>query len=288
MIVPMDYFFWTTLVLIAISVGSLVLQSVPRIANRYSRLRELQLRRAESFLEETIFPFTRRTLNMSYLVCIALGWLVGTLLFGNFLIGLIGAGLGAFVPTFLIKTIELRRRKRFVEQLVDTLVLLSSALRAGLTLRQAFEVVIEEMPSPTREEFTLILQQLKMGIPLEEALNRLRARIRNDDVDIVVISVLVARDTGGNVTEIFSNLAQMIREKKMLQRKVEVLTAQARWQGIIISAMPVFFVFFVINQNPHHFDIFFEDSTGQMLLTYAVISQVLGVVTMRMMGKIEV
>ncbi len=284
----MDPFLIVILILIAGSVASLTLLLAPSVANRYSRVKEAQIRQTEALLEGMFLPVQRKTLNMVYALSMIAGGSAVFLITGNPLFALLGAGMGALVPMFVVRILEERRRKQFVDQLVDTLALLSSALKAGLTLRQAFEVVVEEMPSPTREEFTLILQQLRMGIPLEEALNRLRARIRNDDVDIVVISVLVARDTGGNVTEIFSNLAQMIREKKMLHRKVEVLTAQARWQGMIISAMPILFVMFVINQDPHHFDIFFKDPTGQLLLVYAVISQILGLITMRIMGKVEV
>ncbi len=284
----MDPFLIVILILIAGSVASLTLLLVPGVAHRYSRVREAQIRQTEALLEGMLLPVQRKTLNMLYVLSMVGGGIIVFFLFANPLFALLGAAVGALLPVFVVRALEERRRKQFVDQLVDTLALLSSALKAGLTLRQAFEVVVEEMPSPTREEFALILQQLRMGIPLEEALNRLRARIRNDDVDIVVISVLVARDTGGNVTEIFSNLAQMIREKKMLQRKVEVLTAQARWQGMIISAMPIFFVMFVIHQDPHHFDIFFKDPTGQLLLVYAVVSQILGLITMRVMGKVEV
>ncbi len=262
--------------------------SVPYFFQGYVRLKENQLQRVESALGDMLLPIPKSKLNLLYIGSIFGSVAVIYLLTHNFLLSLGGLFIGALIPMAIIRMMEENRRKKFVDQLIDTLNLLSSSLKAGLTLPQAFEVVVEEMPSPTREEFALILQQMKMGIPLEEALSRLRERIRNDDVDLVVISVLVARDTGGNVTEVFSNLARMIREKKKMVERVKVLTIQARWQGLLISAMPFIFVPFVIKQDPHHFDMFFKDPVGQKLLVYAVISEVIGLVLLRMLGKIDI
>ncbi len=273
---------------IAGSVAGLVFLFTPLLTKRYTNFQKKQMQEVEFALEELFLPIPKEKLGLLYV-----GFMVGTGIVVYFLtqnpfLSVLGILFGSIVPMIIVRIMEEQRRMKFLDQLVDTLGLLSSSLKAGLTLPQAFEVIVEEMPSPTREEFALILQQMKMGIPLEEALARLRRRIRNDDVDIVVISVLVARDTGGNVTEVFSNLAKMIREKKKLTRRVQVLTVQARLQGLLISAMPFFFVPFALSQNPHHFDIFFRDRVGQILLFYAVTSEVLGLFFLRRLSKIEV
>ncbi len=274
-------------VCVVIFVGLFLPKILSGIFNKYQQLQHRQVERTQAALEGVFVSFKPAQLRNWYLIgMIGLG-LIGFLLQG--VLGLIIGVAASFVlPSFAVKIISEKRRKQFLDQLVDTLNILSSSLKAGLTLPQALEVVVEEMPSPTKEEFALILQQMRMGVPLEEAFTKLRERIKDEDVDIVVISVLVARDTGGNVTHVFSNLTNMIREKKKIARRVKVLTVQARFQGLIISAMPVLFVPFVLSQNPHHFDVFFADSTGQMLLVYAVVSEILGIIAMKMLSKVEV
>ncbi len=284
----MGLILWLGLLVIAVSIGLLVWYMSPHFSRKYSQIRDKQIEKTASAFEEMLMPIKPKYLTMLYIGSILGAGAVAYILFESIFFALLGAMIGPILPFFLVRILGQMRRKKFAEQLVDTLNLLSSSLKAGLTLSQAFEVIVEEMPSPTKEEFMLILQQIKMGLTLEEALEALRKRMKNEDLDLVVISVLVARETGGNITEIFNNLALMIREKKKLMRKVHVLTAQARLQGMIISAMPILFVPFVLSQNPHHFDIFFKDETGQMLLVAAVILQILGLFMMRRFSKIEV
>ncbi len=284
----MDWFGVIVVLIVGGSVAAITLLLSPLFSERYSDFQEKQVKKVELALDELLLPIPRNKLNLLYIISMLASGVVLYLITTSVFLALLGFLLGSVIPMMIIRILEENRRKKFLDQLVDTLGLLSSSLKAGLTLPQAFEVIVEEMSSPTKEEFALILHQMKMGIPLEEALTRLRRRIRDDDVDIVVISVLVARDTGGNVTEVFSNLSRMIREKKKLMRRVQVLTVQGRLQAMIISAMPFFFIPFVLSQDPHHFDMFFQDQIGQFLLVYAVTSQLLGLFFLKKLGKIEV
>ncbi len=284
----MDWFGVIVVLIVGGSMAAITLLLSPLFSERYSDFQEKQVKKVELALDELLLPIPRDKLNLLYIISVLTSGVVLYLITTNIFLSLLGFLFGSIIPMMVVRIMEENRRKKFLDQLVDALGILSSSLKAGLTLPQAFEVIVEEMPSPTKEEFTLILHQIKIGVPLEEALARLRKRIRNDDVDIIVISVLVARDTGGNVTEVFSNLAKMIREKKKLMRRVQVLTVQGRLQAMIISAMPFFFVPFVLSQDPHHFDIFFQDQVGQFLLVYAIISQLLGLFFVKKLGKIEV
>ena len=284
----MDWFGIVIVLVVGAAVAIITLLLSPLFTEKYSDFQERQVKKVELALDELLLPIPKDKLGLLYIASMAATGIIVYLLTTSVILALVGFLFGSVIPLMIVRILEESRRKKFLDQLVDTLGILSSSLKAGLTLPQAFEVIVEEMSSPTKEEFALILHQMKMGIPLEEALARLRKRIRNDDVDIIVISVLVARDTGGNVTEVFSNLAKMIREKKKLMRRVQVLTVQGRLQAMIISAMPFFFVPFVLSQDPHHFDIFFQDQIGQFLLVYAVISQLLGLFFVKKLGKIEV
>jgi tight adherence protein B len=127
-----------------------------------------------------------------------------------------------------------------------------------------------------------------MGFSLESALGDLRKRMNLDELDMVVASIMVAKDTGGDVTEILSQVANTITERNKLVGKVKALTIQAKLQGLIMSLIPVFFAIFVCKTDPHFFDIFFKDEFGKMLLTYAVVSQIIGTYLIIKLSRVDI
>ncbi|MBR4522997.1 MAG: type II secretion system F family protein [Kiritimatiellae bacterium] len=133
-----------------------------------------------------------------------------------------------------------RRRARFNEQLPDALATMNNALRAGLSINQSFESVVENGESPLADEFKILLQSLKIGMTMEEALEAMNERVGSEDFSLVCTAILISRKTGGNVTEIFDKISDTIRGRMKIERKVRTLTAQGRLQGIIVSLMPVF------------------------------------------------
>lgn len=140
----------------------------------------------------------------------------------------------------LARYLDNKRRAAFNRQLPETLATMSNALRAGFSLSQAFESVVEQGEPPVSEEFAILQQQLKIGMGFEEALESLSARVGSDDLTLVTTAILISRKTGGNVTEIFDKISETIRGRQKIERKVKSLTAQGRLQGLIVSAMPIF------------------------------------------------
>jgi len=107
---------------------------------------------------------------------------------------------GLIIPFMVIKKMEAMRKQKFGAQLVDGLTILSSSLKAGLSLQQSIEVLVEEMPPPIGQEFSLVLRQMQMGVSLEEAMYTLKKRMRLDELDIMVTAIMVARESGGDLT----------------------------------------------------------------------------------------
>ena len=140
----------------------------------------------------------------------------------------------------LAKYLDGKRRAAFNAQLPEALATMSNALRAGFSLSQAFESVVEQGEPPVSEEFAILQQQLKVGMGFEDALESLSQRVGSDDLTLVTTAILVSRKTGGNVTEIFDKIAETIRGRQKIERKVKSLTAQGRLQGLVVSAMPLF------------------------------------------------
>ena len=140
----------------------------------------------------------------------------------------------------LARYLDNRRREAFNLQLPEALATMSNALRAGFSIAQAFDSVVEQGVPPMCEEFAILQQQLKIGMSFEDALESMSQRVGSDDLTLVTTAILISRKTGGNVTEIFDKISETIRGRMRIERKVKSLTAQGRLQGIIVSAMPVF------------------------------------------------
>ena len=155
---------------------------------------------------------------------------------------LLGLSAGAFVftlPGRYVKLLRERRKVKFNEQLVDALGTMSNALRAGFSINQAFESVVKTGEKPISQEFSVFMQQLRIGMSFDEALMSLEQRVASDDLTLVCTSIDIARRTGGNLTEIFDRISETIRGRMKIENRVKTLTAQGRFQGIIVSVLPV-------------------------------------------------
>lgn len=206
----------------------------------------------------------------------------------RFWLAIVAALAGLVIPTFIIKHLETLRRSRFSNQLVDGLMLLSGSLKAGLSLPQAFEALVEEMPPPISQEFSLVVRENRMGVPLEECLDKLKTRMCSEELDMIVTAILVAKDTGGDITTIFSNLVITIRERNKLLGRVRALCMQGRLQGRIMMALPIVFGYGVYKLDPSFFNVLLNDPQGRWLLAYAVVSEIIGIILIARMSKIEI
>ena len=139
----------------------------------------------------------------------------------------------------LARYLDARRREAFNSQLPEALATMSNALRAGFSISQAFDSVVDSGEKPMSEEFAILRQQIQIGMSFEDALESLSLRVGSDDLTLVTTSILIARKTGGNVTEIFDRISETIRGRMRIERKIRSLTAQGRLQGAIVSLMPI-------------------------------------------------
>ncbi len=146
--------------------------------------------------------------------------------------------LALLTPKKVIKILKDRRRFKFNIQLIDALSNMSNALRAGFSINQAFETVVQNGEKPISQEFGVMLQQMRVGMNFYDAMQSLDNRVGSDDLTLVVTAIDIARRTGGNLTEIFDKISITIRERMRIERRVRTLTAQGRLQGIIVACMP--------------------------------------------------
>lgn len=238
-------------------------------------------------LDNLFYDKSPKNLMKLYFILPPVLGIVGFVLFRSLLLAAAGTFIGLFVPNLIMRLREGKRRQMFSSQILDTIMILSSALKGGLSLLQALEVIVEEMPIPMNQEVGLAVRENKMGITLEESLNRLKVRMHMDDLTLVVNSILVARETGGDLTKVLSRLSTTIRDNRKLKDSIKTLTMQGKLQGIIMSFLPFVFVWWVITFNRHHFDIMLQNDTGRFLLVLAVILQVIGMFLIKKFSTIN-
>ena len=190
--------------------------------------------------------------------------------------------------SFLAKWLDARRRQRFNDQLPEALATMSNALRAGFSISQAFDSVVEQGVEPMSEEFRILQQQLQIGMGFEDALESMSRRVGSDDLALVTTAILVSRKTGGNVTEIFDKISETIRGRQRVERKVRTLTAQGRLQGIVVSLMPIFLGVVMTVLKPKLMIPFLTSATGvaSVLATCGLIA--VGWLMIRKIVKIDV
>ena len=188
----------------------------------------------------------------------------------------------------LARYLDNRRREKFNLQLPEALATMSNALRAGFSISQAFDSVVEQGMPPMSEEFAILQQQLKIGMSFEDALESLSQRVGSDDLTLVTTAILISRKTGGNVTEIFDKISETIRGRMRIERKVKSLTAQGRLQGIIVSAMPVFLGLVMTIIKPKMMIPFLTSATGVLAVLAMCALITVGWLMIRKIVKIDI
>jgi tight adherence protein B len=195
-------------------------------------------------------------------------------IFGKFILGVFLAIIvgvtGWKGPRPLMNYLVAKRISMYRGQMVDGLNLLSNGLRAGLSLPQSLGLVVDELPVPISQEFNLILQQNKIGVPLEDCFEDLNKRVPTEDNQMFVTSVNILRETGGNLAETFDTIAGVIRERVRLQQKIETYIAQGKFQGGMIFLMPFLMLLMFSVSDPESVAPLFNTIVGGVVLFAAL------------------
>ncbi|KPK98531.1 MAG: hypothetical protein AMJ95_04015 [Omnitrophica WOR_2 bacterium SM23_72] len=276
------------LLLTFISAYLIAYQVVPSLTDKFHTTQSKKVSIAEKQLDGMFFVVKREKLFLYYTLTPLVFAVAAFLLFRKIPVAFAAGFAGTVLPAMVIKIMENKRKEKFAGQLVDGLMVISSALKGGLSLLQAIEVLVEEMPAPISQEFGLILRENKIGLTLDESLKRLNDRLKLEELGLMINSVLVARETGGDLTKVFSRLATTIRDNRKLKENIRTLTLQGRLQGIIMSALPFVFVWWVMTFNKEHFDVMLRTEKGRMLLFIAAGLQAIGMILIRKFSIIRI
>jgi tight adherence protein B len=218
-----------------------------------------------------------------FLICGIFGsWIVGSIL------GIAFAFAGFKAPRIIVDFLIEKRIKAYSSQMVDALQLLANGIRAGLSVPQSLGMIVDEMPAPISQEFNTVLQQNRIGVPLEECFENLAKRVPTEDNDMFVSSINILRETGGNLAETFDTIVEVIRERVRLQQKIDTFTASGMFQGMVIGAMPYALGFIYFLQDPASMTPLFTSIIGLIMLFFAVLLDLAGIFVIMKIVKIKV
>jgi tight adherence protein B len=214
--------------------------------------------------------------------------LLGLLLFVPPLLAILLAVGAGSVPFFVISVKRQRRFAKFAEIFPDAIDMLARAVRAGHAFTTGLEMMSREMPEPLASEFRTTYEQQNFGMPIREALHNLSVRMPLPDVRFFVSALQIQRESGGNLAEILTNLAQVIRERFKILRQVRVFTAQGRMTLYILMALAPGFGLIIFFANPKYLAPLWTDPLGRKWLVIAAILQVIGLMLTRKIIRIKI
>jgi tight adherence protein B len=195
--------------------------------------------------------------------------------FGLLVLGLAATALLICVPWYVVRRMAEKRKLQIEDQLADAMVSLSGAIKAGLSLAQALEILSQQCPRPICQEFQQIVGEYRLGKPLEQCLTEAKQRLRSENFALFAAAMEASRESGGRLNETVDRIAHSVRELQRLERKIISETAQARASAFYMALAPFVVLalyYFVI--DPVNTERLFTTIVGQILLSIALVLNV--------------
>lgn len=255
---------------------NLCLSYIPRI-NRLERLVKL------SNTQYTTGFFVLLTL-----VLLSCGYFITNLITRQFALSAIVAATVAIIPFLFLVRKKKRRMAKLLRQLPETMELIARALRAGHSFSTGMKLAADEFDDPIGTEFSEVLDEINFGISVTDALKNLASRLECPDLKYFVVSVILQRETGGNLAEIMDSIAYLIRERFKLQGKIRVLSAEGKISALVLCLLPFVVVIVLHFINPKYIETLIIDPVGRILASVSLCLMVAGVFVMRRIIDITV
>lgn len=242
--------------------------------------------RIAAALEEA--GLTTRVQDFAFLVGVgALVAATAGLLVSGPLLALALAATAPFVAKIGLRVLASRRRAAFADQLDDALQLMASSLRAGHSLLQALASVSTEAEEPTSTEFVRIINETRVGRPLNEALDETAERMGSEDFTWVTQAISINREVGGNLADVLDGVGDTIRERNQIRRQVKVLAAEGKISVYVLMALPIGISAFLWVTNPSYLAPFTESLLGYGMLVMSVVMFIIGGLWLRKTARIN-
>ena len=202
-------------------------------------------------------------------------------------IGLVVAVIIPAVGWFILGFLVGRRKRAFANQLDSTLQMMAASLRAGYSLLQSLQAMSSEADSPTKEELSRVINETRIGRPLNESLIDVANRMGSEDFNWVSQAIAINREVGGNLADVLDGVARTIRDRNQLQRQVASLASEGKLSAVILMALPFGVTAFLTMSNPGYLNRLFTTTIGWGIVVAAIIMLTVGGIWLRSTVKIK-
>ncbi len=243
-------------------------------------------RRLQLKVKQADLTYSAGNILVLCFVFAAVGYLLGNL-FGipimiiNLVIGL----MMGYLPIGWINFQRDRRLHKFEQQLPEAINLFNRSMKAGHNIQSGLATISEESLDPAKKEFQKVLEELALGSTTETALHNLGERVPLIDLKFFITGLILQRQTGANMVEVLENLAILIRERLTLAEKLAAGTAQQRFSAALFCSVPVIMGAIYAFLKPEYFRLLLDDEVGQMILTYSIVSEIIGILILRKLAS---
>ncbi len=199
---------------------------------------------------------------------------------------LVGVGVGA-LPWVLLVVKGMHRSRAFENQLPEVLDTLSASLRAGHGFDAALQTVANDLAEPAAREFRRVLTEVHLGRSLEDALSDLGQRIRSEDLKFVLDAIVIQRQVGGSLAELFELVSETVRSREQFRRKVRALTGMVRASANVLTALPFVAAIGLTLINPSYMRPLWTTSSGHVMVAVGLVMMTFGTITLRRIGTVK-
>ena len=242
----------------------------------------------EERLERAGTPIKAGEFLASSLLAAVAGAVVGSLVFSNLLLAAASTVFAGLIPYLLISVKRARRQKNIQEQLADVLSVMASSLRAGHSFLQSLNMVALQVPEPGASEFARVIAEVRLGRSIDDALDALAERLGSPDFKWAVMAVNIQREAGGNLAEVFDTVSNTLRERDVLRRQVDALSAEGRMSMVILTLMPIGLALYLLLVNPDYLSLLWTTRPGLVMLAVGSGLLALGQIWMKRLVDIDV
>ena len=200
----------------------------------------------------------------------------------------IGFVAGAGVPFWLLGVLATRRRAKFVLVFADAVDIIVRGIKSGLPLHDCLKVIGKESPEPLAGEFRRLVENMGMGMPLDQALDKIVERMPTPEMRFFAIVLNIQSKAGGNLGEALANLSSVVRGRRMMREKIKALSGEAVASAFIIGALPPLVMLLIKLTNPSYLNIMFTDPRGHVYLGGAAVWMTMGILVMRKMINFKI
>jgi tight adherence protein B len=236
-----------------------------------------RIERAGLNIETRTFYIASAVCGFVVMLCLMLSGL-------SMLIALLGGFAAAFgLPRWVLSYMMKRRQKAFAEEFANTIDVIVRGVKSGLPVNDCLKLIATESPEPIRTEFQDIVEGQRLGVTLEQGLDKIYERMPLPEVNFFQIVLSIQQKTGGNLSEALSNLSKVLRERKKMRAKIQAMSQEAKASAGIIGSLPPGVMLIIYFSSPDYMNVLFTTTAGNMIIVSGLVWMGIGVLIMKKM-----